>query len=219
MIETLELKTVDNYSQNEILDFFSARGWPVIFVPVSEVNLVPTTPGAALECGDGRFDLYPHREMHGPRVFGQVNALQAMLTRGDHDGLKLARELLKELGYTPGTHTNCGYYDRWVAGEFKHVIFHPDIKLHDVIIGTWLKRVMKLMGGKHFRIDGYHQEEATRLNPFIHTTEDAVDGKRFRVDDWLLALIGIPGWRRWLQIAETVEKLRPEATKLEILTR
>lgn len=219
MIETLELRTVDNYSKEEVADFFIGRGWPVIFIPVSETNLVHTCEKAPLKCSDGRFDHYLDEEMNSPRVFGQVNAIQAMLTGGGREGLHQANELLAVIGYAPGTHKTCGYYDLWLAGEFEHVLFPPEIVIHDILVGPLLKTVMKSMGGEHFKIDGPHREEATRLNPFIHTTEYALDGKRFRVDDWLFNLIGISGRRRWLQIAETVEKLRPEATKLEILTR
>jgi hypothetical protein len=48
-------------------------------------------------------------------------------------------------------------------------------------------------------------------------TEAAVDGLRFRIDDWFLANLGIPDEERFLKIAETIRQLKPDAQKLEII--
>ena len=76
---------------------------------------------------------------------------------------------------------------------------------------------MRDLGGKHFKLNGNHKEEATRLNPFRDYTEALADGLRFRIDDWFMADLGIPDERRFFKIAEAIEKLKPDAAKLEII--
>jgi hypothetical protein len=219
MIETL--KVSNNYNQELFADYFSDRKWPVSFVNAPDICLIQTDKGASLECGDGRFDDCPDRKKYGPRVFGGVNAIQAILTGGNLAGLHEAWKLLDRIGYTPGTHSadhgGCGYYDLWNAGKFKHAKHANEITIIDAKPGEIVKSLMKVVHGKHFRLNGYHREEAVRLNPLIHMTECARGGDRFRVDDWLLAELNVDQETRMLKMAETVEQLKPDACKLEII--
>lgn len=208
--------------------FEDERGWPPV-MPVyrEQIKLVRVTPGAALECGDGRFDHLENRQGHGVRILGGVNAVMAMLTGGDRLGLERATELLLEHGVTPGTHSaegpegNCGFVELWKAGRLRSAR-HPyrlgeEIERGGFRIGEWLKNTMAGLGGEHYRLNGNHLEEGVRINPFLRYTELATDGLRFRIDDWFMESLGFPDEERWSKIAETIEKVKPDAAKLEII--
>lgn len=218
------LDVYTGFNQAGVKDYFSQRGWSVTTITKQEISLVRVTKGAALECGDGRFDQLEGRETYGVRILGGVNAVMALHTGGDEIGLERARDLIKKFGATPGTHSadkgGCGYADLWIEGKLKSAI-HP-YKLGEedrggLRISNWLIDLMHSVGGKHFRLNGNHMEEAVRLNPFRGYTEAAFDGLRFRIDDWFLAGLGIPDEARFFKIAETIELLNPEAAKLEII--
>lgn len=221
----VQLETYTGFNPEKMALYFQGRGWPVSYISVDNIDLVKITKGAALECGDGRFDQLESRKAHGVRVFGGINAVMALHTGGDEVGLQRATELIKRFGVTPGTHSadygGCGYADLWMAGELKSAIYPyklgEEIEKGGLRIGEWLINRMRLCGGKHFRLNGNHIEEAVRLNPFRGYTEIANDGLRFRVDDGFMADLGIPDEVRWFKIAEAVEKLKPNATKLEIV--
>lgn len=206
-------------------EYFANRGWPVAFIPESEVSLVKVTRGAALECGDGRFDQLTERKAHGIRVFGGIDAVMALHTGGNEIGLRRAISLIKRAGYgaTPGTHSaddgGCGFADLWIAGELESARYPYEFEIPhaDQGKGEWLGNLMRGHKGKHFILNGRHREEKVRLNPFVGWTELANDGSRFRIDDWFMARIGIPDRVRFFKIAETVEKLRKDAAKLEII--
>lgn len=204
-------------------EYFANRGWPVVFIPESEVSLVRVTRGAALECGDGRFDQLTERKAYGIRVFGGINAVMANHTGGNEVGLKRAISLIRRAGYgaTPGTHSaqdgGCGYADLWIAGELESARYPYEFILPNTDQGQWLNALMRGHNGKHFRLNGNHVEGGIRLNPFVGWTELANDGSRFRIDDWFMARIGIPDHVRFFKIAETVEKLKEDAKKLEII--
>ncbi len=220
-----EQETYIGFDPNKIADYFTARGWPVTTIPLTEVTLVKISKGAALECGDGRFDQLVERGAHGVRVFGGINTIMAIHTGGDEVGFQRAADLIKKFGVTPGTHSadheGCGYADLWIAGKLKSAIypyeFGGDAERGGLRIGQWLKNKMEDLGGRHFRLNGNHMEEGVRLNPFRGYTERANDGLRFRVDDWFMADLGIPDRARFFKIAEAVEMLKPEAAKLEII--
>ncbi|MBI2330402.1 hypothetical protein HYU94_03350 [Candidatus Daviesbacteria bacterium] len=212
------------FNPDRVAEYFKGRNWPVITIPRQEITLVNVDKDASLECGDGRFDNFEKRKLHGIRILGGINAIMAILTGGDEVGLEKATELIKKFGVTPGTHSadhgGCGYADLWMAGELKSAIY--PYKLHDVDrgglrIGQWLRREMKRLGGAHIRLNGNHMEEGVRLNPFRGLTEKAEDGLRFRTDDWFMADLGVPDEVRWFKLAEVIEKLKPEAAKLEVI--
>lgn len=211
------------FNPDKMIAYFDTRRWPVETIQRGNVNLVAVTRGAALECGDGRFDQLKNREAYGVRILGGVNAIMAMHTGGNTVGLLRATELLKRFGATPGTHSadegGCGYADLWMAGKLESAV-HPYEFVQErggLKLGAWLKSRMELNGGKHFILNGNHLEEAVRLNPFRRLTEVANDGRRFRIDDWFMADMGFPDELRWFKIAETVEQLKPEAARLEII--
>lgn len=213
--------TYTGFNPDKIGYFFEARGWPIIILPESETKFTPITPGAALECGDGRFDQLVRRKARGARIFGGVNAIMALLTGGDEVGLHRAVNLLNRFNVRPGTHSadhgGCGYAELWMAGELDSAIY--PYEMHEQLKGGGesLKSLMKEHDGKHFRLNGNHREEGVRLNAFRGLTEDASDGLRFRVDDWFMADLGLPDHVRAFKIAETVEKLKPDAARLEII--
>lgn len=218
-------ETYVGFNPNKIADYFTARGWPVTTIPLSEITLAKVSKGAALECGDGRFDQLDKRGANGVRVFGGINAIMAIHTGGDEVGLQRAAYLIKKFGVNPGTHSaeegGCGYADLWIAGKLKSAVYPyglgEDIEIGGLRIGQWLINKMEALGGKHFRLNGNHMEEGVRLNPYRGYTEIANDGLRFRIDDWFMADLGIPDGVRFFKIAEAVEMLKPEAAKLEII--
>lgn len=213
-----KLITHPYYNPDETAEYFDKRCWPVVLVPRSSVELVQTEKGAALECADGRFDNCPNRKFYGPRIFGGVNVVAAMITGGDSAGFIRAARLVEGMGYSPGTHSaehgGCGYYDLWADGSLTSALYPLDKASFSRI---HIKNLMELAGGKHFKLNGEHVEEAVRLNPYFGTTEKAEDCKRFRVDDWFLAYLGVPAERRYAKIMESVEKLKPDAARCEII--
>lgn len=214
-------KTYIGFNPDKIRSYFEGRNWSVETLHQDEVKLVPVTPGAALECGDGRFDQLDDRKANGVRIFGGVNAIMALLTGGDEVGLQRAVDLIERFDAKPGTHSadhgGCGYADLWIAGELDSAKYRYEMQERLKDGGTSLRSLMKEHDGKHFRLNGNHKEEGVRLNPFNLLTEDANDGLRFRIDDWFMAGLGIPDDVRFFKIAETVEKLKPDATGLEII--
>ncbi|MBI4036076.1 hypothetical protein HY383_03925 [Candidatus Daviesbacteria bacterium] len=74
-----------------------------------------------------------------------------------------------------------------MAGELKSALYPYELKEEaergGLGIGNWLAERMKALGGKHYRLNGNHNEQAVRINPFRRYTELAQDGLRFRVDD------------------------------------
>lgn len=218
----LELKTHPSHNLQELEDFFNDRNWPVTYIPVADTQLVIAQHGEALQCADGRSDFL---DEYGPRVFGGINSVAAMLTGGDLKGFQRAAIKVSELGFAPGTHSadhgGCGYCDLWVANDLRTAIFPYQLGIigRQVKTGQLLRDLMKLLGGKHVKLNGQHQEEAVRLNPFIGYTEKVRNGKRFRNDDWVLAQLGVPPRQRYYKIAECVEKLKPDAAKLEVLIK
>jgi len=226
-----KLETYTGFSISRTAEYFAKRGWSVKPISVEEVNLIKVAKGSALECGDGRFDKLEDRKVvegeavHGVRVFGGVNAIMALLTGGDEVGLLGATDLLRRFGLTPGTHSaeegGCGYADLWIAGELESALYPYELQQANrggLRLGLWLPSILRDLGGKHFRLNGNHKEEGVRLNPFRGYTEVADDGLRFRIDDWFMADLGIPDNVRFFKILETVTKLKPDATKLEIIT-
>lgn len=216
------------FNPEKIAEYFSGRGWPVTTISIGDVKLVRVTKGAPLECGDGRFDHLEERGLvRGVRILGGVNAIMATLTGGDEVGLQRATELLRRFDVTPGTHSaekgGCGYADLWIAGELesaKHLYeLHTTMRRGGLRLGQCLRETMNSLGGTHYRLNGNHKEEGVRLNPFRGYTEAADDGLRFRIDDWFMAGLGIPDRIRFFKVAETIEKLKPEATKLEVIVR
>lgn len=213
------------FDPDNIRNYFTKRGWIVEKdVSIDCVNLARITKGAALECGDGRFDYLERRQAHGVRILGGVNAIMATLTGGNAVGLQRATELLKRFNVTPGTHSadegGCGFADLWIAGKLDSAIYPYELNGIDrggLKIGSWLTHRMKSLGGKHFRLNGNHKERGVKLNPFRGFTEEGGDGSSFRIDDWFMAGLGIPDEVRFFKIAETVEKLKPDAKKLEII--
>ena len=208
-----DLETFTGFNADKMGQYFADQGYSVEMTPVSELVVVNVTPGAALECGDGRFDKLIRRKAHGIRIFGGINALQALLTGGNRVGLERATELIHRFGAKPGTHSadegGCGYADLWIAGKLESAIYPYDpesMEKGDLRLRARLEERMKDLGGKHFRLNGNHNEEGLRINPVRGMTEDANDGLRFRVDDWFMADLGIPDHVRFFKIAETVKK-------------
>ncbi len=221
-----KLEVYTGFNSDKMIGYFQKRGWPVVVIPKQSVSLERVTNGAALECGDGRFDQLDERSAYGVRVFGGINAIMAIHTGGDEIGLERATDIIKRrFGLNPGTHSaehgGCGYADLWIAGELKSAVY--PYELHELVgtgsgrLGYGLRSKMRELGGKHFRLNGNHAEQGVRINPFRDFTEAADDGLRFRVDDWFMADLGIPDNMRWFKIAEATEKLKPDAKKLEII--
>lgn len=211
------------FSPEGTAEYFARRGWNVEFIPESGVSLVRVTKGAALECGDGRFDQLDERIGYGIRVFGGINAVMALYTGGNEVGLRRATKLIRRFGARPGTHSaqsgGCGFADLWISGQLESALYPYEFRppRGGEKLGDWLETLMRIYEGQHFRLNGNHMEKGVRLNPFVRFTEMAVDGSRFRVDDWFMAELGIPDFVRFSKIAETVEKLKPDARNLEII--
>lgn len=226
---SLKLESYSGYNQGVVASHFFELGWKVKIISVNDVHLIAVHKGAAIECSDGRFDSeLLKRKMRGPRIFGSINAIMSLITGGGEDGLEAASRLVSKFGLTPGTHSadhgGCGYFDLWKNGRLKsaNYPYKPDheelAKQRGCKLGHLLAERVRALGGYHFRLNGEHCEEAVRYNHFRNTTDISGNCRRFIVDDWVLADLGIPVEKRLLLIAECVEQLRPEAKRLEIIT-
>lgn len=222
------LETVPGFDPYRLAKRFEKRGWRVEFVAASNVDLISVTPNAATECGDGRFDLYRRESgIYGARLFGGVNAIAAFRTGGDYQGFYKAARLLEACGCAPGTHgaahygPGCGMFELWKNGQLESVVYPFAIPLEriakEIQPSQWIKAKMRELGGKHMTLQGLHEEQGLRWNPFIGMTERAEVGDRFRVDDYVLAAAKVPEFRRAWFKAEIVEKLKPDAKKVEII--
>lgn len=233
-------ETYEGFNPDKMTEYFMGRGWPVETIPIGQVKLAKVTKNAPLECGDGRFDQLEDRsvtsedqlwqeglepKVRGVRILGGVNAIMAILTGGNEVGLQRATELLQRFNVAPGTHSadngGCGFVDLWIQGELKSAVY--PYELYEVMdrgglkLGKRLREVMRGLGGRHYRLNGNHKEQGVRVNPFVEYTEDAYDGSRFRIDDWFMLKLGVSDSVRWFKVAETIEKLKPEAARLEII--
>lgn len=224
----MELITCSDFDPFIVQDSFAAQGWVTEMVKASNVDLVQTDEGAAVECGDGRFDKIL-RKKYGPRVFGGVNAIAALKTGGDWNGFMQAAEELRRFGIAPGTHgavhhgEGCGQFGLWKNGLLESAVHRCSLPFELMerlgSVGTdGIKALMDVLGGKHFRLPGEHEEKVLRWNPFIGTTEKSFEGDKFKNDDWLLSILGgISLAKRIAFNEETVRKLKSDCTKVEIL--
>ncbi len=219
-ITTNNLITHPEFQADKTAEYFNRRGWSVAFVKPESVELVKARKGAAVQCPDGRFgDPELGLAFEGPKIWGGINVVAAMVTGGDAAGFTRAARLIEGMGYAPGTHGadhgGCGYFDQWSAGKLTSALYHYDRSSFPEIPVKML--IEELYGGKHFILPGRHVEVGVSLNPYYGLTEKGIDCSKFRVDDWFLAYMGVPNERRYAKIAEVVEILRPEAANLEIV--
>lgn len=224
-----ELLTHPKYDPGRTRDFFEQRGWIVELVPASNIYLVKVDLGAACECGDGRFgDLSLIRKKFGPKIFGGVNGVAAVLTGGDIVGFNAAAILLESISTRAGTHgaqhqgEGCGLFGLWKKGELGSATHKLALLEQLHLMGAqptaWIKsKVERHWGGKHFTLPGEHKERKLRFNPFIgFTPYPSTD--RFSYDHWVLPCLGASNTRSKLFAAETVEKLSSVRT-VEIITK
>ncbi len=242
MSSSQELAMHENFDPLWVRDHIQKRGWQAELVPVSNVILVPTDPGAAIECSDGRGDLWLQRKLHGPRVFGQTNAVAALLTGGDYHGFVSAAAVIDtQTDYKPGTHGDdsrdasgkslpgcAAHYlyasDQMISARHPWTMDETDLARFNASSPKELAQTLVegVFGGKHFHLNGEHNEEAVTFNPFIDLTQKPETGKRFKMDTWFLA--GLVYRRRTISLAdqlnfacEVVELAKPSAKKAEIL--
>lgn len=225
----IELQTYPGFDAYKIEDYFAQKGWETELVKVSNVDLVPVDPDAAAECGDGRFDKLDSRKKFGPRIFGGFSAIAALKTGGDLIGYRLAALELRRIGLRPGTHgaehegEGCAWFGLWRDGKLKSVMHNCSLPFHlieqlGITATEWIKMLMDHWGGKHFTLPGSHEEKGLRWNSFIGTTERSTTGDRLMNDDWVMYKIGGISLPKRLNFnAETVEKIRPDCTKVEII--
>ncbi len=242
-----ELVTINGFDPYVVKDTFEAQGCPVELVKASNVLLVPTDPGSAVECSDGR--KLARRKKHGPKQFGAFLSIAAGRTGGNMNGLVEAFMILRDLGYTPGLHGDeegedqCGFRLLWMDGRLTTVAHQwsmsQDLLLRSKIrtehllktaagaeLGLQItepevewKEVVEAAGGRCMTVLSKHREEAIRINPFFGMTEDNQQYDRFHIDDWLADAAGIPLLTRCAVADETVRKLKPDAARVEMLIR
>ncbi len=218
---TIELAPYQNFNIKELEDFFVPRGWKVDLVKASNYDLVQADQGAALECIDGRYANLERRKKNGPKIPGALNAIAALKTGGDMPGFYLAARLAQTHGFNPGTHgavhegPGCGYHSLWeneALTSSMHRYTLPMGQSQGRSCAEYLKRMIKVWGGKHFRLPVVHEEEALVLNPHMGTTVIAMRD-RFIYDKWLMRKMGIGPMRSALIVAETIENLAPHLPK------
>lgn len=221
MSERLDFKAYPGFDPNEVRKLFENRGWYTRIISPEEAGLVKADLGAAVECIDGRFGDRLEKKKNGPKLPGGINAIMALHTRGDSAGFNEAVRILKEEGFNSGTHVDCGFYAKWKAGELKaarYPLVVPNTTINTLgRVGVWLERHMRLCDGKHFHIEGQHKEQGVIFNPYEELTVEA-RSDRFSCDHWLMKrFLNGKGREAKHLLAETVELLKPDAKKLEIV--
>ncbi len=222
MRRATELQVYQGFDPYRVADQFNQSGLRPEIVKVSNMGLIVPDSGAAVECFDGRFGELADRKKHGPKLPGGYNCIPALKTGGDVIGFNVGARQLTELGYRPGTHKRCAFFELWLEQALESAT-HPlklPIQYFEACgynLGRWIQLRNKGWGGKHFTLSGEHAEKDAIFNPFIDTTTEAqVD--QFGGDMWVLKLLGIPERRAIPMFAETVIKASHVARTVRILT-
>src|SRR3989344_175882 len=226
MLIRSELTMPEDFDPLLARDILQARkhNWQVEIVKASNTEQGQVHPGAALECGDVRFDWLEGRTCWGYRILGQVNAVAALKTGGNIVGFNQANAEVRRCGCTPGTHgPSCAFFELWTTGRLKEVPFRYDVpmqRMRDRLTGTGnpIKRKMQLAGGVHFVLEdrGSHARHLD-LNALVGMTDCSGSGDAYRQNDAPLAQLQIPLRTRMAYAAEVVELARPEIIKARII--
>lgn len=225
----LNLEPYLGYDPHLTADLFTQRGWKTNIVRASNAGLVQTQPGSPLLCIDGRYaELGLNDEyLKGPKIPGGLNGVALVKTGGDVIGFNQAVHEIRRCGFRPGTHGDqddgegCGLFKLWRTGALTAAQYPLSIPFEYLAFRgfgstKWIKIKNRSWRGMHFTLPGVHKEEALVLNCFTQTT--LLPRKdRFTYDEWLMRQLGIPRSISLLLIAETVEQLAPQSTKVELL--
>lgn len=208
----VELNTSFDYDPGKTQDFFESRGWKVDRVPINNLIVVAVDEGAAAECIDGRHGKFNQRKKNGAKMPGGINSIAAMVTGGDIVGYNHAAKILEvKFNLKPGTHGECGFYEKWIHGLLESTTFAYSVveQLKDLTLtpGKWIKLKQRFWGGKHWdKLPGQHEEKGLCLNPFLGTTV-IPRADRFSYDKWVLRELGLSEQTALSVVAETIEKL------------
>lgn len=215
----LELKTHPSYQPEKVAWFFDGRGWSVEFTTVGRAGLVVVDLDTPVECIDGRFGNIQGSKKHGPKIPGGLNAIAALKTGSGITGFNAAAKEAKGLGFRAGTHGHCGFFELWQKGELsaaRYPLTFPEFSVTRFGLSRWIELMQRFWGGKHFHLPGEHVEEMLVFNPFIGLTPVA-SSERFGYDHWVMQRLGTSPRRAMSLVAEAVEKLKPDAMKLELI--
>lgn len=212
------------FKYGKTVDFFESRGWQVECVNKNNHDLVTPKKGAALECIDGR---HANRravevvEFEGPKLPGGIDAVAALKTGGCIIGFNEAARAVAQLGYRPGTHKRCAFFELWEKGKLLAVNYKlalPELSFPGCVdhLGHWIELRQRFWGGKHFHLPGKHEEEKLIFNPLVEVTP--VSRKDyFSYDHWVMEALGVSEEQAMHLVAETIEQLNPKAKRVEIL--
>lgn len=192
-------------------------GWKVEVGKREE--LVTTTPGAPIQCVDGRKDLdAPNLYFEGPKIQGGALGVAALIAR-EEAAEKVTTKHIEEAcrrvvkaGYTPGIHDvsrehlHCGRMLK--SEEVGDAPWEDDFDSAAEIVGSY--------GGPNTELDGSHAESYVGVNFVKNTTRvPNPDMQSFQLDAWFADEVGIDVRLVLTDAVKTVEALNgPKAARI-----
>jgi|SRR3989338_4069287 len=159
------------------------RGWTVEYEDSSGV-LVDVVDKGLFGCMDDRADGADQLIEHpGPKMQGGLYGLAAMMGNVTKEGLAIAAEAIRRLGFTPGAHGNCGWEKLARGGELPGVqpLEYTPEEVPDIL---------SELGAEYPQLGGPHTARRLRVNRRQGTTGNPA-GEAFHLDIWTAPELGL----------------------------
>jgi hypothetical protein len=214
-----------SFDEMPLVKFFKKRGWITEELHANDADLVDVLPGSAVACGDGRIvkassPAEEQKYTHGPKIFGGIAGIAALIGDGKIEGLKKAILKVESLHYLPGTHGDnhkgldgCGHMGLWLASKFSGL---PVLELTPQQIRD------EVFAHKGIYVDhiSHHTESTLDLN-WIPNKTQVPNGMRLLEDLWFVRQITDNKTelmnKAYQMIAETVENLSSTVRTVRII--
>lgn len=199
-------------------DFLYSKGWlQVERIKKGNFTLAPVRRGSALLCIDGRNALSDKIDPQAPKMPGGLDTVALTLTGGGIIGLNAAAGLVKQHGFRPGTHDDCGLYKLWKNGLLASAVYplsvpYERFKAIGLTPSDWIKLKQAMWGGDHYDFRGEKHRETRLVLNYIYGTTIIPTLDAFLADKWFTRELGIPYNRSLSLVSETVLQLAPNTT-------
>ncbi|MFH2019377.1 MAG: cadmium-containing carbonic anhydrase [bacterium] len=188
-------------------------GWKVEVGKREELE--STTPGAPIQCVDGRIDPKVKRiNFEGPKIQGGALGIAALIAR-EEGAKKITKDHLEEgcrrtvkAGYTPGIHDiskdpHCGRMLK--SEEVGDAPWEDDFETAAATVASY--------GGPNVHLDGSHAEQFVGVNFVDDTTRvPNPEQQSFQLDAWFAEKVGIDVRLVLTDAVKTVEALNGPKT-------